>query len=142
MPAWGLTLTPTEVKDVAAFVRELGFSPSKFPVGSTIDIQKQLELGRVVYSLQCLSCHGRTGKGDGPLLQGLEGVQSPDFTAKSYFHNVTNAQLEEWAQSGAVHAKLGIDPTQHTWWHQGLDEKEVEAVLLYLRTLPLRKPKD
>lgn len=138
MPAWGLTLNPNEVKDIAAFVRELGNTPNKFPVGSTIDIQKQLELGRVLYSLQCLACHGRNGKGDGPLLQASENVHPPDFSQQSYFRNVSNAQLEEWAQSGAVHAKLGIDPSQHTWWHQGLDEKEVEAVLLYLRTLPLK----
>lgn len=135
MPAWKLKFSKNEIDDIVAFVRELAHTPKRTSTAS-LDLQKPLELGRTVYSLQCLACHGRNGKGDGPLMQGVEWTHCPDFTDKSYFRSVTDEQLEGWSQSGAVHANLGVDPVMHTWWNQALTDKELECVILYLRTLP------
>lgn len=84
MPAWSQTLTDRQVNDLVAFVRELkprevALSASMIPVGD------ELELGRVLYTVRCLACHGPKGKGDGPLLEGLTTggsnlVVLPDFS--------------------------------------------------------------
>jgi mono/diheme cytochrome c family protein len=139
MPAWASTLNPQQTKDLIAFVRELGHpGPTGYAPASTLAMQEKLELGRVVYSLHCLACHGPRGKGDGPRLQGAESLKTaPNFNKAEYFRNKTDDELETWAQSGVYHSGLPLDPNQSNWWHGPLNPDEIRAILLYLRSLPL-----
>ena len=73
MPAWSSTLGTQQTKDLIAFVRELGNpGPTGYAPANTLALQQTLELGRTLYSLHCLACHGPKGQGDGPRLQGSE----------------------------------------------------------------------
>lgn len=48
--------------------------------------------GNILYSKQCKSCHGKTGIGDGPKADGLEGDMG-DFSDSKFFKNQTDGEL-------------------------------------------------
>lgn len=141
MPAWASTLNPQQTKDIIAYVRELGKTgPSGYAPAATLALQEKLELGRTLYSLHCLACHGPRGKGDGPRLQSGETDKVvPNFSKDQYFRNKTDDELETWSQSGVYHSGLPLEPNQSTWWHGPLNPDEVQALVLYLRSLGLHK---
>jgi mono/diheme cytochrome c family protein len=138
MPAWASTLDAQQTKDLIAFVRELGNpGPSGYTPAVTLAMQEKLELGRTVYSLHCVACHGPRGKGDGPRMQSSDGEKAPpNFSKAEYFRNKTDDELETWAQSGVYHSGLPIDTNQSSWWHGPMNPDEIRAILLYLRSLP------
>lgn len=139
MPAWAATLDGQQTRDLMAFVRELGKpGPTGYAPAATLALQEKLELGRVLYGLQCLACHGPSGKGDGARAAGLEEKRVPNFVQADYFRHKTDEDLEGWAQSGVYHSGLPIDPDQSRWWHGPLNGQETQALTLYLRSLPLR----
>jgi len=140
MPAWAATLDDQETSDLAAFVRELGLpSPSGYAPAATLAIQQKLELGRSIYGMQCLACHGARGRGDGPTARGPQmEKKTPDFGKADYFLNKTDAEIAEWAQSGVYHSGIPIDANQSRWYQGPLNADEIPALLLYLRSLPLR----
>lgn len=139
MPAWASTLNHQQTLDLVAFVRELGKpTASGYLPASTLKLQEKLELGRVLYSLQCVACHGTRGKGDGPALRDVESEVKPaDFSRPDVFRNKTDEDLARWADSGIYHSGLPIDANQSKWWHGPLNADEMPALLLYLRSLSL-----
>ena len=143
MPAWGLTLEGHQVADLVTFVRDLREpAGGKRSAASMINVQDSLELGRTVYSLYCLACHGPNGSGDGPLIEAADNARAlshlpPRFDA-SFFRDRTDAQLEALAQRGPSHAHMGFETDQMKWWHRALSEKELRSLVFYLRALPLQ----
>ena len=140
MPAWSSTLDNQQTKDIAAFVRELGNpAATGYRPAATLALQEKLELGRTLYGLQCLACHGPRGRGDGPTIKGANLEKKPaDFSQSDYFFHKTDEDLTGWAQSGVYHSGLPLDPGQGDWWQGPLNADEMPALLLYLRSLPLR----
>lgn len=130
MPAWGLTLTDTQLDDLVAYIRELR-DPDRPQTARAYSIQRELDLGRTLYGLRCLACHGAEGKGEGPFLQNLK-LKATDFTG-DYLLGVTDRRLAEVITQGLAHAHMkGL---QSGWWERPLDSKEMEALVFYLRTL-------
>jgi len=144
MPAWGLTLSEGQIADLVAFVRELGEPvKSQEAPGSVVSIQTHLELGRTLYTLYCSACHGPQGKGDGPLLAGMrdrgEKVKPlPDLSKRSFWWNLSDRQLAERIRTGFGHSGFFAAGSRTRWWHRALDAGEYDALILYVRSLPLR----
>lgn len=139
MPAWGNTLTVRQVDDLVAYVRELEEKPN-LDNASMIPVEDQLELGRILYGSYCLVCHGPTGRGDGPFLDGLRESQDlhktpPNFTATDFFLHKTDAEIQELVRSGAIHSGYGV--REASWWRKQMGDREVRALILYLRSLPM-----
>lgn len=139
MPAWGSTLTDRQVGDLVAYIRELEEQPN-LDSASMIQVEDRLELGRILYGTYCLVCHGPQGKGDGPFLEGLKAggdlhKTPPNFTASDFFLHRTDAELIELVRSGAVHSGYGVP--ESAWWKKQLGDREVKALNLYLRSLPM-----
>lgn len=139
MPAWSSTLDQRQTQDLVAFIREIGKpTPGGYFPAATLGLQEKLELGRVLYGLQCVACHGARGKGDGPATLALETEKRPpDFSRPDAFRNKTDEDLETWAQSGIYHSGFPIDANQSKWWHGPLNADEMPALILYVRSLPL-----
>lgn len=143
MPAWGATLKPDQVGDLVAYIRELqeGGQPEQ---PSFANIGKQLELGRVLYSIQCAACHGPQGEGDGPFIEGLTtgegavlGVEPPSLAAAGFFRERSDADITTLIQQKPHHS--GLKPGQSEWWNRQLQPEEVESLIFYLRTLPMNR---
>jgi mono/diheme cytochrome c family protein len=81
--------------------------------------------GKVVYEKECLSCHGRTGKGDGP--------QAKDLPKKC--GDLSDPKL--WAQTdGALFWKISEGRTPMPGYDKLLkDENDRWKVIHYIRTL-------
>ena len=143
MPAWGSTLKDSQVNDLVAYIREL--QSDNYPEQpSFAEVGEELELGRVLYSIQCSACHGPKGEGDGPFVQGLTtgtagvpGLKPPNLASYRFFRERTDAELEELIASGLHHS--GLEPAESSWWHRQMRAREMEALILYLRTLPLSR---
>lgn len=141
MPAWGETLTTRQIGDLVSFIGDLR-QGAVTPRATLIGVGEQLELGRVLYSVHCLACHGTHGKGDGPFLEGLRtgdsGIQMtppPDMSTTSFLANKTDNQLEGIIREGMPHS--GYSAPESKWWQEHLKENEIRALIFYLRALPL-----
>lgn len=144
MPAWGGTLTQRQVSDLVAFVRELKPQPTE-QSATMVPVGEQLELGRVLYTVRCLACHGPEGRGNGPLIEGLTMGGStlavlPDFSKYEFFHHRSDADFEKVLDIGISHSGL-LPETEPGWWDRALEPEETRALLLYLRSLPLQPAK-
>jgi mono/diheme cytochrome c family protein len=94
--------------------------------------EKSVALGRTVYIRECLSCHGTTGKGDGPaakdLIRKAGDLSSPKM----------------WAQSdGALFWKISEGRTPMPTFEKLIkDENDRWHVINYIRTLAPRPKED
>ena len=84
-----------------------------------------LELGSVVYSEQCASCHGSEGKGNGPAARFLD-PKPRDFTSGEWVY--TNGDVE----SLVAIITAGVDDTGMTPFEELLSEEEISAVANYV----------
>lgn len=141
MPAWGETLTQRQIGDLVAFIGDLRRG-AVTPRATLVGVGEQLELGRVLYSIHCLACHGPHGKGDGPFLQGLRtgesGIQMadpPDMSKPAFFGDKTDNKLESLIREGMPHS--GYSAPNSKWWQKHLKVEEIRALILYLRALPM-----
>lgn len=143
MPAWGVTLTDQQTRDLRAYLRELGKpGATNYAPAATLGIQQTLELGRTLYTLHCLACHGPRGEGNGPRMQqardeGLTTLEAGNFASPQLMNRLTDDQIHEYAQSGLYHSKISFPPEQNPWWHRPLNSGELQALTLYVRSLSL-----
>ena len=77
---------PGEIKALAAAMRQVFISG--YDVTVTPRRAPELEAARVLYSQQCVSCHGMTGHGDGPQAASLEPPPT-DFTERERYQDRT-----------------------------------------------------
>ncbi len=92
-----------------------------------------LEMGRVVYSEQCESCHGAEGQGNGPAARFLDPTPR-DFTRGEWVYTTGDvASLVELINTG-------VDDTGMTPFEELLTADEMTAVANYVLTL--RVPDD
>jgi len=144
MPAWGMTLDEQQTLDLVSYLRELGKPAADgYVPAPTLAIQNTLELGRTLFTLHCMACHGPRGKGDGPRLQqvraGGKNVNPGDFSQRDFMRGMTDERLEEYAQSGIYHSRTNEVPEQNPWWHTPMNQDEIQALTLYIRSMALRK---
>lgn len=86
--------------------------------------EKSLKLGKKVYDKMCWTCHGSTGKGDGPASASLN-PKPADFTS-SNFHQQTD---------GAIFWKIETGRGTMVSYKNTLTENQRWAVINYIRTL-------
>ena len=87
--------------------------------------EESLQAGRAVYETNCMSCHGESGKGDGPAAAGLSPPPA-DITLHAPLH--PEAGLFEFVRDGipdTAMAPLGDVLTADEIWH----------VVNYIKTL-------
>lgn len=96
------------------------------PVGAADD--GQVDRGERVYQQLCATCHGRYGRGDGPLASALQ-TPLPDFSDPAILGPRTDEQL--------LAAVTGSEAGRHTPMAIGqvLQEGAVRDAIAYLRTL-------
>lgn len=88
--------------------------------------------GRVLYRHYCLNCHGESGKGDGFNAYNLD--PHPRSLADSSFqaqHSDSDMVVAIRSGGGAVGLSTGMPP-----WGRTLQERQIQNVVFYLRTLP------
>ncbi len=144
MPAWGTTLTDRQVGDLVAYIRELQSDPMD-PRPPLVSLGETIDLGRTLYSIHCMACHGVRGLGNGPFLEGMKQAGSalkspPRFDNYEFFYDKSDQWLEGVVKLGLTHSGLKGDSTQ--WWHRPLAPQEMRALILFLRTLPMLPSKE
>ncbi len=104
--------------------QELGDTYNKLVPSATAE---QLALGKKIYAKTCASCHGESGKGDGPVSSALK--QKP-----AAFSDLAHSKF--YSDQGRVYIiKKGIKDTLMPGWESTLSEKEIQVVYAYIRSL-------
>lgn len=80
--------------------------------------------GRIAYATNCASCHGPTGRGDGPAAAGLRPPPA-DFSIHVPSHD--NAALQSFVTNG-------VRGTAMPAWRDRLSDDEIRDLLHYLRS--------
>ncbi len=89
--------------------------------------KEQLTSGKKIYAKLCVTCHGETGKGDGSAAASFE--QKPaDFTDPEH--------SKYYSDQGRIYIiKKGSAGTPMPSWDGVLNEKEIQSVHAYIRSL-------
>jgi mono/diheme cytochrome c family protein len=94
--------------------------------------------GKVVYTTNCLHCHGETGMGDGPTGVALQ-PPPRDFSAGAFMFDPdgdgtkgTDADLKQVITNGG--AAFGGSPLMPPWLPL-LSDADIDNVIAYVRTL-------
>lgn len=87
--------------------------------------------GKARYDLLCSSCHGATGKGDGPAAAALSPKPRNHADGK-YMNALTDKYLFDIIKGGG--AGLGKSPLMPPWASQ-LNDQDIWNVVAYIRTL-------
>lgn len=87
--------------------------------------------GKEKYDLLCGTCHGKTGKGDGPAAAALP-VKPQNHTDGKYMNSLTDKYLSDIIKGGG--ASIGKSPLMPPWSGQ-LNDQDILNLVSYVRTL-------
>lgn len=92
---------------------------------------QNLAEGKKLYAAHCSSCHGETGKGDG-----IAGRALPAKPADHTNGGFMNALTDKWlldiiSKGGGAVGKSSFMPA----WGGALTEKQIQDILVYIRSL-------
>ena len=118
MPEWKDVFTASQVKALIAYLRFLGSTKH--------DLMGDPRLGMELYQQYCQVCHGVEGDGDG-IMTNLMGIMPMDHTNPNETNSLSNAELVESILDG----KGRYMPA----WRGILDQRDVEALVSYIRLL-------
>jgi mono/diheme cytochrome c family protein len=90
-----------------------------------------LAAGFGVYRERCVSCHGESGRGDGPIAKSLQGPKVGDLTDGTWKHGEKPERVEE------VIAK-GVANTAMPGWGGTFSPEQLRAVTAYVYHLARR----
>jgi mono/diheme cytochrome c family protein len=91
----------------------------------------ELQLGKEVYQMYCVGCHGLTGAGDGFNAFNLD-PRPRDLSDPALQKSKSNVDLAEAIRRGG--AGVGLTSLMPPWGHT-IDERHINAVVLYIRSL-------
>ena len=94
-----------------------------------------LVTGRELYLARCVSCHGISGRGDGPIAKGLAGPPVGDLTDEIWKHGDRPEQVV-----GVVSA--GVRDTAMPGWKGTFGPEDIRAVSAYVYYLARRPVPD
>lgn len=86
-------------------------------------------VGKTVYEKNCMACHGKEGKGDGPAGKVLK-------PAPSSFHDPEKMKKTDDELTASI--KNGVKGTTMAPFAGKLDDKQIADVLAYIRTFGSR----
>ena len=92
-----------------------------------------IERGRAIYKVNCVGCHGDTGKGDGPAAAAMK-PPPRDHTDYAYMSTLTNKQLADVIKMGGAIKGKPLMPS-----HPQIGGAEMDALVAYVRTLSAPK---
>jgi len=100
-------------------------------------VRYEVRLGKVTFTHYCQTCHGESGAGDGFNAFNLDphprDLSDPEFQKKK-----SDAELADAIQRGG--SGVGLSALMPPWGHT-LSGRQIDELVLYLRTLPaLHKP--
>lgn len=108
MPAWGETLSETEIWDVLYYEWTFATSP------------EEIAGGQALFAENCVACHGEAGDGSG-----LEGAA--DFTDQAFMANEDPAEFFEKIVEG-------VEGTAMPAWGEAFTEDEIWSLVNYVWT--------
>ena len=89
------------------------------------------EQGKKLYGQFCASCHGQSGKGDGPAAAALN-PKPRDHTDKETMSKLSDDELLKVIKNGG--ASVGKSPLMPAWG-ASLKDDQIKDVIAYVRTL-------
>ncbi len=89
------------------------------------------EQGKKLYGQFCVSCHGQSGKGDGPAATALN-PKPRDHTDKELMGKMSDDDMLKVIKNGG--ASIGKSPLMPPWGGAMKDE-QIQDVIAYIRTL-------
>jgi len=113
----------------------VGFSLAAAPIAASAagDAAK----GKTLFETNCASCHGTSGKGDGPVGIALPEPKPRDFTVAAFKFDTdkdgkpgTDADLFNVVKNGA--AAYGGNPMMAPWAQ--LPDADITDIIVYVRT--------
>lgn len=114
MPAYSSVLDDRTRWDISAYLYMLNTT------------NEDLVLGRELYTVNCETCHGAKGKGNGPDAGGLT-LEPPDFTFERILPPRSDQELFDIVSNGSANVMPAYSAL--------LSEAERKAVISYIRTL-------
>lgn len=99
--------------------------------GAPADLSYELRLGRSVWVHYCQTCHGEAGGGDGFNAFNLD-PHPRDLSDPAFQDKKSDTDLREAVRRGG--AGVGLSPLMPPWGRT-LSPREVEQVLLFVRSL-------
>ena len=90
-----------------------------------------VEEGKKLYGQICATCHGQSGKGDGPGAAALN-PKPRDHTDKEYMSKLSDDDLFKVIKNGG--ASVGKSPLMPPWGST-LKDDQIRDVVAYVRTL-------
>ena len=96
----------------------------------------EMQVGKQVYQAYCVGCHGASGEGDGFNSFNLD-PRPRNLTDPAYQKTKSNAELADVIRRGG--AGVGQSSLMPPWGNT-LDAREVDAVILYVRSLKRATP--
>ena len=91
----------------------------------------ELELGKGIYLAYCATCHGEAGAGDGFNAFNLD-PRPRDLGDPALQKSKSDEDLEDVVRRGG--SGVGLSSLMPPWGHT-LNERQIEEVVLYLRSL-------
>jgi mono/diheme cytochrome c family protein len=89
------------------------------------------EQGKKLYGQFCASCHGQSGKGDGPAAAALN-PKPRDHTDKEYMSKMSDEEMLKVIKNGG--ASIGRSPLMPPWG-ASLKDDQIQDVIAYIRML-------
>lgn len=102
------------------------------------DTRGDLQQGEALYRRYCAVCHGADGRGDGPNAPFLEEDRPRDLTDSRYLGGLSDEHLDRVIRDGgqAVRGSRFMPP-----WGRTLAPSQIQALIVYIRTLSARAPR-